>query len=164
MESAYLHFYYMLPIGSLMYLVWREQLTTFIRLRAAIIFAMISGWICYFFIPVVGPIEFIPEQFNVALIPTSQVVYNAVDSFRYAYDCFPSLHTAIPWLTVLICWQHYNLSLKLLALFMALSITTATLYLRYHYGIDVLAGLFWALMAWFITLPMSIKVRFIEAQ
>jgi len=151
MENAYLHFYYAMPIGSMIYLAWKENYATFYRLRVAIILAMITGWFAYLLVPVEGPIKFIPEQFAVPLVPSSEVVYGAVESFRYAYDCFPSLHTAIPWLTLFICWSYYSHTLKMVALFMTLSITTATLYLRYHYGIDVMAGFFWAIMAWLLT-------------
>ncbi len=140
MESSYLHFYYALPIGSLLWLFWREQYADFVHLRQAVIYTLCSGFVLYFFIPVKGPGDAMPELFSVSLGARDTVMYDAVNSFRYAYDCFPSLHTAIPWVTLLTCWRLYSPAFRPLALFMTLSITLSTLYLRYHYGADVLAG------------------------
>ncbi len=140
MESSYLHFYYALPIGSLLWLFWREQYADFVHLRQAVIYTLCSGFVLYFFIPVKGPGDAMPELFSVSLGARDTVMYDAVNSFRYAYDCFPSLHTAIPWVTLLTCWRFYSPAFRPLALFMTLSITLSTLYLRYHYGADVLAG------------------------
>lgn len=144
MESAYLHFYYLLPIGSLLYFYWRKQDEYFLVIRQGIIYTLIGGFCCYFLMPVKGPIDFIPEYFSVPLQAGNEMVYAAVNSFRFAYDCFPSLHTAIPWVTLLISWSWHSWPLRLLILIMTLTITLSTLYLRYHYGVDVFAGFIWA--------------------
>ncbi len=151
MESAYLHFYYLLPIGSLLYFYWRQQDAYFLAMRQAIIFTLVGGFCCYFLIPVKGPGDFIPQQFTVALQAEHEMVYAVVNNVRFAYDCFPSLHTAIPWVTLLISWSWHSIPVRLMMLGMTLSITLSTLYLRYHYGADVLAGFLWAcLVAYFI--------------
>ncbi len=144
MESAYLHFYYLLPIGSLMACYWYQQDENFLRMRQAIIYTLVGGFCCYFLMPVKGPLDFIATQFSIPLHSEHEMVYAAVNSFRFAYDCFPSLHTAIPWVTMLVSWSWYSLPVRLIMLGMTLSITLSTLYLRYHYGFDVLAGLLWA--------------------
>jgi membrane-associated phospholipid phosphatase len=144
MESAYLHFYYLLPLGSLFYFYWRQQDSHFLAMRQAIIFTLVGGFCCYFIMPVKGPGDFIPQQFTVSLQAEHEIVYAVVNSFRFAYDCFPSLHTAIPWVTLLVSWSWHSIPVRLIMLGMTLSITLSTLYLRYHYGIDVLAGFLWA--------------------
>ena len=144
MESAYLHFYYLLPIGSLIYLHLTDDRTTFLRLRQGIIFTLSGGFCFYFLLPVEGPISFIADQFVVPLTAHHEIVYDAVNSFRFAYDCFPSLHTAIPWVTLLLTWRRVNYPLRFIMLAMTLAITASTMYLRYHYGSDVIAGLIWA--------------------
>lgn len=144
METAYLHFYYLLPIGSLLFFYCREQEEKFIQLRKAIIYTLVGGFCSYFLLPVKGPIDFIPELFTVPLKMTDEIVYDAVNSFRFAYDCFPSLHTAIPWVVLMVSWSWHKFAIRIILLAMTLSITLSTLYLRYHYGFDVLAGLFWA--------------------
>ena len=55
------------------------------------------------------------------------------------YDCFPSGHTE---LTVLACWSSRLVSNRLFGAYFCytLSIIFATVYLRYHYTVDLLAG------------------------
>ena len=146
MESSYLHFYYALPIGLLLLLFWRQQDEYFLRLRKAVLYTLTCGFVLYFFVPVRGPGDAMAHLFSVSLGSQNAVVYDAVNSFRYAYDCFPSLHTAIPWVTLLTAWPWLGWPLRLLALLMTLSITLSTLYLRYHYGADVVAGILLALV------------------
>ena len=144
METAYLHFYYLLPIGSLLYFYWQQQDEYFLAMRQAIIYTLVGGFCCYFLMPVKGPLDFINDEFTVPLHSGHEMVYAAVNSFRFAYDCFPSLHTAIPWVTLLVTWSWHSWPVRLIILALTLTITLSTLYLRYHYGFDVLAGLLWA--------------------
>lgn len=151
METAYLHFYYLLPIGSLLYFFWQQQAERFMQMRKAIIYTQVGGYCCYFLMPVKGPIDFISEQFVVPLNAGHEVVYAAVNSFRFAYDCFPSLHTALPWAALFISWTWHSFLMRTIMLGMTLSITLSTMYLRYHYGADVIAGFCWAFcVAWVI--------------
>ena len=55
------------------------------------------------------------------------------------YDCFPSGHTE---LTILACWGSRLVSKRLfrIYLFYTPALIFATVYLRYHYSVDVLAG------------------------
>lgn len=151
METAYLHFYYLLPIGSLLYFFWQQQAERFIQMRKAIIYTQIGGFCCYFIMPVKGPSDFMSGQFMIPLNSAHEIVYDAVNSFRFAYDCFPSLHTALPWVTLFLTWSWHKPTIRIIILAMTLSITLSTMYLRYHYAADVLAGFFWAFfVAWII--------------
>jgi membrane-associated phospholipid phosphatase len=81
-----------------------------------------------------------------------------MDNFRYAYDCFPSLHTANPWLLVWVCRGKLPRWLMTTAIVVCTGITLSTLALRFHYGIDVLAGLTWVLLVALVaraSLPVS---------
>jgi len=55
------------------------------------------------------------------------------------YDCFPSGHTE---LTILAWWSSRMVSNRLFKVYFAYTplIIFATVYLRYHYSVDVLAG------------------------
>ncbi len=55
------------------------------------------------------------------------------------YDCFPSGHTE---LTILACWGSRMVSKRLFRIYLAYTpfLIFATVYLRYHYTVDVLAG------------------------
>jgi len=55
-------------------------------------------------------------------------------------DCFPSLHTAQP-LAILIIAYKYERKLFYILLLPIMMTIFSTMYLRYHYGIDVIAGI-----------------------
>ena len=66
---------------------------------------------------------------------------SALDRLESAhYDCFPSGHTE---LTILAWWGSRMVSKRLFRVYFAYTpfIIFATVYLRYHYTVDVLAGI-----------------------
>ena len=67
-------------------------------------------------------------------------LYTTLDQLeRAAYDCFPSGHTEM---SILACWGARSIGRKLFFGMSAftLGVIFATVYLRYHYTVDVLAG------------------------
>jgi len=69
-----------------------------------------------------------------------QGMQGALDRLESAhYDCFPSGHTE---LTILAWWGSRLVSNRLFRIYLAYTplIIFATVYLRYHYTVDVLAG------------------------
>ena len=70
----------------------------------------------------------------------AESLHRFVDSAEWHHwDCFPSGHTE---LTILACWGSQMVSRRLFYLFLGYTpcIIFATVYLRYHYTVDVLAG------------------------
>ncbi|PWU04448.1 MAG: hypothetical protein C5B51_16735 [Terriglobia bacterium] len=100
------------------------------------------SYIGYLIVPARGPrfllkhLQHMPLQ-GLWLFNTLQQGLDQLESAHY--DCFPSGHTE---LTILAWWSARRLSNRLFWLYFAytLSIIFATVYLRYHYTIDVLAG------------------------
>lgn len=100
------------------------------------------SFIGYFIVPVRGPRFLLAhlqhtELRGVWLFPALQHLLDRLESAHY--DCFPSGHTE---LTLLAWWSSRKISA---GLFRAFSIYTvclvfATVYLRYHYTVDVFAG------------------------
>ena len=68
---------------------------------------------------------------------------------RVSYDCFPSLHVGIP---LLLCFylRNYRRKLFVPALVYVGLMCCATIYLRYHYFIDVVAAFAYAPAAYFL--------------
>ena len=64
-------------------------------------------------------------------------------------DVFPSLHTALPLFITAFLWRDGRRLAAILLAPVSLGIVVSTVFLRYHYGVDVLAGmLLAAAMAW----------------
>jgi membrane-associated phospholipid phosphatase len=100
------------------------------------------GFLGYTLIPAAGPHLAMPEVFAAPLTGGWLTGTNAalVASGSNRVDVFPSLHTAITVFLMGSLWpRHRRLFFALLL--PASGLCAATLYLRYHYTVDVLAGL-----------------------
>ncbi|HEY9188576.1 MAG TPA: phosphatase PAP2 family protein [Ignavibacteria bacterium] len=69
-------------------------------------------------------------------------------------DCFPSGHTEMTLLAIYLSFK-YKQRIKWILLIVGISLIIATVYLRYHYVIDVFAGAFAALLVIVIAQPIS---------
>ena len=106
------------------------------------------SYVGYLMVPARGPrfllksLEHAPLQ-GLWLFHNLQSTLDRLESAHY--DCFPSGHTE---LTILACWGTRQISNPVFRIYFAytLSIIFATVYLRYHYTVDVLAGIATALI------------------
>jgi hypothetical protein len=101
----------------------------------------------YMLVPGYGPVRFLADRYQHAL-PSGfwfDAVMNAVNSGGAQKDIFPSLHTAGPVFLSLFSFRHrdklpFKYSWPFVAFFSA-NIVIATMFLRWHYLIDVIAGI-----------------------
>lgn len=116
--------------------------------------ALLIGYVSYSLIPVKGPL--LTRTFTVPLdlYYIGPVKEAMMDATRVSWDCFPSMHTCC---TVLLSWSAWRYARRLFwaALPMTASIPLACVYLRYHYVVDVIAGL--ALAA--VLIVVSVRLR-----
>ena len=103
----------------------------------------------YVLVPAIGPRYAFPNEFAVPLDgywltgPAAEA-WESLQTIKR--DCFPSLHTALTAVSLLYMWRYrrewrwgrllFGLSTPLIV-----SLWVSTLYLRYHYAVDVVAGL-----------------------
>ena len=141
-------FYALYPFTPILALAWfrfRREALQFRLVQRALILSLYGGYCCYLLIPVAGPLSLARTAAPNFL--ESTLVYSFLaDNFRYAYDCFPSLHTANPWLIVWLSRGKLPGWLMAAAIVAACGITLSTIALEVHYGIDVLAGLAWVFL------------------
>ncbi len=67
------------------------------------------------------------------------------------YNCFPSLHVAHSFVSALTCWRVHR-EVGIVAVVSAALVAISTLFTKQHYIVDVLAGVFLALVAWAVFL------------
>lgn len=106
--------------------------------------AYVPGIAGYYLVPGLGPAVAWPSLFTVPIEGGWLTRLNAtvVASGSSAYDIFPSLHTYI----TLVLLEHDRLAHPWrfrVMLPVAVAIVLSTLMLRYHYAVDVLAGVVW---------------------
>ena len=111
------------------------------RIFAFVFPAFSLGIIGYFLVPAMGPWQAYPEYFTYPLQGGFLTEINAliVAQGSSVYDVFPSLHT----LGTLVLLDHdRNYRPKIFKIMLPISILliASTLYLRYHYAIDLIAG------------------------
>jgi PAP2 superfamily protein len=122
-----------------------------LRLTAELALGMITVYAAahtvYMLVPGYGPVRFLADRFQNPL-PSGfwlDAVLNAVQSGGAQKDIFPSLHTAGPVFLSLFSFRHrdkwpFKYTWPFVAFFSA-NIVIATMFLRWHYLIDVLAGI-----------------------
>jgi len=125
------------------FLLWRRRRWADFRQYAFLIaLGFLVSYIGYIFFPARGPrfllrdLQHIPLR-GLWLFGDLQTVLDRLESAHY--DCFPSGHTE---LTMLAWWSSRSLSRRAFRIYSAYTacIVFATVYLRYHYTVDVLAG------------------------
>jgi len=149
--------YYLLPIALLAILFLKKH-AGFREAVNTIAITFYVHYLMYLVFPVVGPHRN-PDLAGAASIPIGGLLAELCKTFvghaeLTAEDCFPSAHTSIAILCVLLAWRHQRSLVAWLAP-PALLITLATVVLRFHYVADVLAGLVLAAAAyaWAPALP-----------
>jgi membrane-associated phospholipid phosphatase len=143
MTFCYIWIYYLWPVAllSAAYLAHRDDL--FRRLRLGLVFGLLGGYVLYIFVPVAGPLYLIGDRFQHPIPGHSRLETLFFDALRFNWDCFPSLHTAIPWLLTVLIWKWLPRWVVLLSAALASAVTLSTVALRIHYGVDLLAAFVW---------------------
>jgi membrane-associated phospholipid phosphatase len=138
-------FYGLYPFTPVIILGWfmvKGDMEQFRLVRRTVLLSLYCGYLFYIFVPVSGPLSLITPDKPLFIESTATYTF-LMDNFRFPTDCFPSLHTANPWLMVWICRSKFPRWLLAVSIFVCTCITLSTLALRFHYGIDALAGLVW---------------------
>ncbi len=105
------------------------------------------GHTLYVFVPGYGPVRAVAPEFEHALTNGLwlDVVLQSVNEGGALKDIFPSLHTAAPLFIALYSFRHRTLIpfryTWPIVFFFSLNIIIATMFLRWHWIIDVVAGL-----------------------
>ncbi|MEW6742145.1 MAG: phosphatase PAP2 family protein [Planctomycetota bacterium] len=132
---------------------------------AEYVFVLMLGWLLsylgYYVVPALGPgywPERVPAPEAVTSRGVTQTVALALFSLEWAkHDVFPSGHTMIALLVLWQAWRHRLRGWWVLVPFVA-GLLVATVYLRYHYGVDVLVGIVLALgIAWVVKILAGLR-------
>jgi membrane-associated phospholipid phosphatase len=110
------------------------------------------GFTGYFLVPAAGPYLSAPEMFSVPLEggPIARLTYTVVVLGSNKVDVFPSLHCAVSAFILGFAWRHHRREFHWLLLPVA-GLWLSTIYLRYHYVVDVVCGFALAALALALT-------------
>lgn len=113
--------------------------------------AYLVNYVLYVLVPAIGPFVAFADRYEHALegLWATTFIRETIAANQVVPDCFPSGHTALSWITAIVALR-FAPRYGRWALAAAVLITLATVGLRYHYAVDlvaaiplVLVGLWW---------------------
>ena len=127
-----------------MYLYVSKNYYAFRETLVSVILTFYIGYVGYVIFPAVGPKFTMAHLFETSL--SGSYITDRL-SFLMDYeiseytrrDCFPSLHNGVIFLILLFAFKHQK-TYAFIFLPFAIALFISTLYLRYHYFIDMIAG------------------------
>ena len=156
MQFAYISYYPMATaLGVVLYVKKNE--TAFDEAIFGIILCFYLSYLGYLLVPAVGP------RFTLAhlqtrdlaaspLVTAIQETLNALENTKT--DAFPSGHTAVALMTLYYAWKFRERILVSLLIPAVTGLIVSTVYLRYHYVIDVIAGIALAALTVYLAPPL----------
>jgi membrane-associated phospholipid phosphatase len=105
----------------------------------------------YFLVPALGPRSALPHQVPIADTPVAGAISETLNELEHTkYDVFPSGHTMIAVTVLVVAFQRARKMFWLL-LPIATCLILSTVYCRYHYVVDLIAGAILAI----VTIPLA---------
>jgi membrane-associated phospholipid phosphatase len=143
LQGAYISYYFM-PISLGVVLIAKKKHDEFEDALFGIVLCFYLSYIGYLLVPAVGP-RFTLDHLQTTDLkagPFIQEIQSVLNGLEHnKTDAFPSGHTAIALMTLYYAWKKKEKALSAVLLPAVLGLIFSTVYLRYHYGIDVLAGI-----------------------
>jgi membrane-associated phospholipid phosphatase len=139
LAGAYLFYLPYFGVSQLLYLLDEIELATRFYIGFFTVFAV--GFAGYIFVPAHGPYLAFPHLYTVPLVGgvLFDLMAAVVRAAGVRTDAFPSLHVAVPAFILAFDFLHKRRRFWICLVPSAL-LWFSTLYLRYHYAVDLLAG------------------------
>ncbi len=139
--------YFLYPATILVLAYSTNNIFRFREVALSFVICVCVGFLGYVSVPAVGPRYFMADEFTVSLsgylTEAGARAWNSIESVKR--DCFPSLHTAMSTITLVYFFRFRKIFrsgrlLFYIALPLVVSLWISTVYLRYHWVVDVFAG------------------------
>ncbi len=144
--------YYFLAI-ALGVVIWRRSAATARRFIFTLSLAYVLSYAGYFAVPALGPRVALASRHTVPLETTaiSRAISSTLDELEHTkFDVFPSGHTMIAVIVLIVAWQRARDAFRWL-LPVSICLVISTVYCRFHYVVDVIAGMLLAV----VTVPLG---------
>ncbi len=146
LQLVYTSFYF-LPLILAVLLYRQGRMKEFDYFALIVVYGFYSSYIGYFLVPAIGPrftlshLQSFPI-YGVFVAEPLQKLLNTLENIQR--DAFPSGHTEITLLTMYFAHKYHKKYFYVL-LVIGTSLIISTVYLRYHYVVDVIGGALFAL-------------------
>jgi membrane-associated phospholipid phosphatase len=165
------NFFQLMLIPPAVYLYRARRMRDFRIYAMVLLFGFYLSYLLYFIMPAIGPRFsvhdfysinrelpglFLTEPFRNFIDAGNNITPAMTDPYiTVNKDCMPSGHTMMSVLGILMAWR-YRTRWRWLITIGGISVAIATIYLRYHYGVDLLAGLTLAILV-YLAHPYLVK-------
>jgi membrane-associated phospholipid phosphatase len=153
--------FYFLPIILALILYKRKDWEGFQYFIFIIVFGFYFSYLTYFFVPAIGP-RFTLDHLQIGPVTglwlTEGIRYTLNTLENIQRDAFPSGHTEITLLTMFFAWRYSKPFFWILSV-LGISLIASTVILRYHYVIDVVAGILLTIIVLLICAPLYDRLR-----
>ena len=143
LQIAYISYYFM-PIALGTFLFLKKKQYEFDSAVFTICLCFYLSYIGYLLVPAVGP-RFTLNQVQTMELqtgPLSQWIQSTLDGLEQnKTDAFPSGHTAVALVSLFYAWKYREKVLFWILVPAVSALIVSTVYLRYHYAVDVIAGI-----------------------
>jgi len=148
---AYLSFIFIPPFIAF-YLYFKKEYFDFKITMLAAMFLQAIGCIGYILIPAIGPGYAFPEWYSTTISGSSITHFTKdfINTARITRDCFPSLHAGLSALFFFSLFKNHK-KMFFLLIPLILSLWFSCVFLRYHYLVDIIAGIMLAFISRSIT-------------
>jgi membrane-associated phospholipid phosphatase len=142
LQVAYIS-YYFIPLALGFVLIARGRFGAFEEVLFGILLCFYLSYLGYLLFPAIGP-RFTLSHLQSGSLPVSpfsaqiQETLNALEKNKS--DAFPSGHCAVSLICLYYAWKEREKTLFLILVPVVAGLLLATVYLRYHYVVDVVAG------------------------
>jgi hypothetical protein len=146
---AFFYFLYflILSVHVLPMVFWNRDPHLLNRFATGVLLLFMAAHLLYLIVPGYGPYWYLKDTFHHELSGGTfwPLVRETVDAGGAQKDIFPSLHTAAPTFFAIFSYRHrarvpFKYTWPLMA-FVATQVIIATMFLRWHYLVDIVAGL-----------------------
>ncbi len=141
MQFSYAFHLYNIPIVASFIYLYRSR-DRFREMMCGLVVISFFGILGYLIVPAIGPKFTLHDVYTVPLTQPLAVFNRQIEFMNFARirrDCFPSLHVGMSFLVWLYAWRNSKKLFWVLLPFI-LSLWFSTVYLRYHYTVDCIAG------------------------
>ena len=134
------YYFFALTLGAVL---WRKSPAAARRYIFTLSVCYFVSYVGYFLVPALGPRFALASRQTLSLeaTPLSRAISVTINQLeRTKFDVFPSGHTMIAAAVLLVAWKRERRAFWAL-LPVGVGLIVSTVYCRYHYVVDVLAGL-----------------------
>lgn len=142
--------FFLIVLGSVACYTRQRTTTSAARYFNGLTFLYGTGFLGYLCLPAAGPAFTTLPDGGASGFIAPQLIAIVKDGVT-GMDVFPSLHTAVSFFITVFLWCDGKRMAALVCAPLTAGTIAATIFLRYHYGVDVLAGFLLAVLALWLT-------------